>query len=138
MAAKKKTKKSGSASAAKKPSREYEHVVAMLKKNKKADFASIRDAGAKKGMKIYPIVFGRAQAALGIVKSRKRGEGKAAQKKSGGAITRRGPGRPRKVTGGNAMAGLDSIIDQIKQTERERDRAIQTLQKIRELIDSAI
>ena len=69
--------------------------------------------------------------ALGIVKRSK----KKATKKSA-KLGRRGPGRPRKTA--TSATGLDAIVAQIRDTERERDRAMATLAKIRDLIDAAL
>jgi len=54
-------------------------LVSALKKNKKAAYGDIKAAADKKKLKLYPIMFGRAQALLGIVKSAKRGTGKTAR-----------------------------------------------------------
>jgi hypothetical protein len=54
-------------------------LVAELKKNKKAPYADIKAKADEKKLSLYPIMFGRAQALLGIVKSAKRGTGKFAK-----------------------------------------------------------
>src|SRR5262245_14491323 len=60
-----------------------DHIVASLKNNKSATYADIKAAAdAKKIKGIYPIMFGRAQAMLGIVKAAKRGQGKTAKAKA--------------------------------------------------------
>ena len=57
-----------------------DHIIESLKKDKTASYKDIKAAADKKGVKgVYPIMFGRAQALLGIVKSAKRGEGKFAR-----------------------------------------------------------
>jgi transposase-like protein len=56
-----------------------EFLVDSLKKNPKAAYADLKAKGDEKKLKLFPIMFGRAQALLGIVKSAKRGTGKAAQ-----------------------------------------------------------
>ena len=48
-------------------------LVAALKRNRKAAYRDIKAAADKKKLKLFPIIFGRAQAMLGIVKSAKRG-----------------------------------------------------------------
>ncbi|MEO6597250.1 MAG: hypothetical protein ABIP94_21110 [Planctomycetota bacterium] len=62
-------------------------LVAALKKNPNAAYGDIKANADAKKLKLYPIMFGRAQALLGIVKSAKRGTGKTARasaaKKSG-------------------------------------------------------
>lgn len=72
--------------AAKKPqSPAMEFLIASLEKNPKATYAEIKAAADEKKLKLFPIMFGRAQAILGIVKSAKRGQGKTAKAKAGGA-----------------------------------------------------
>lgn len=119
--------------AKKAPSKEFEYVMSRLKRNPKLTFAQIKEDGAKKKLTIYPIVFGRAQALLGIVKSAKRGQGKAAQRSSAAAAgMRRGPGRPRK----NAMpTSLEGLAQQIAQLQRDHDRAVDALERIRSILN---
>lgn len=76
-------------------------IMDELRKNKDISFADLRTKAEKKGLSIFPISFGRAQALLGIVKSAKRGEGKAALAKgaaaaavAGGVDAPRRRGRP--------------------------------------------
>ena len=91
-------------------------------------------------MKIYPIVYGRAQALLGLVKVSPRGSGKAAKaaKKARAATTRgkRGPGRPRKVS--SAFDSLESVIQAMKNSESERSRYRNALDRIARIIDDAL
>ena len=54
-------------------------LVDQLTKNRKAVYADIKAKADEKKLKLFPIMFGRAQAMLGIVKSAKRGTGKAAR-----------------------------------------------------------
>ena len=54
--------------AAKKSNPAMEFLLAHLKKNKKATYAECKEAAGKKKLEIWPIMFGRAQAMLGIVK----------------------------------------------------------------------
>ena len=68
--------------AAKKTSPTMEFLVEELKKNRKAVYADLKAKADAKKLAIFPIMFGRAQALLGIVKSAKRGQGKAAKAKA--------------------------------------------------------
>ncbi len=54
-------------------------LFTALKSDAKASYADIKTKADKKKLKLYPVMFGRAQAMLGIVKSAKRGTGKAAK-----------------------------------------------------------
>ena len=131
--------------AAKKKSSAFEFVVERLKRKPKATYQEIAQAAEKKKLKIYPILYGRAQALLGIVKSRPKGKGKAAKKKAarGRPPTRaaakrgrRGPGRPRKTD--SALESLDSLIGGLKDVQRDRDTLRGALEKIRNIIDGAL
>ena len=54
-------------------------LVDQLTKNKKASYADLKAKADEKKLKLFPIMFGRAQAMLGIVKTAKRGTGKVAK-----------------------------------------------------------
>jgi len=128
--------------ATKKGKQAYDFAVAALKKNKKVEFATVRDAAEKKGMTLFPIVYGRAKAALGLVPVAKYGTGKAAKKNKRKANeTARGPGRPRKSASRTAKAtgasGIENLVSMIRDTQRERDKAVAALAKIRKIIDAA-
>jgi hypothetical protein len=68
-----------------------EFLVSSLKSNRKASYADIKAKADEKKLSLYPIMFGRAQALLGIVKSAKRGQGKAAKARAAAGGKR---GRP--------------------------------------------
>jgi hypothetical protein len=97
-----------------------DHIVASLKKDKNASYADIKTAADKKGLTIFPVMFGRAKLLLGYVKAAPRGTGRWAQAKAAKAAAagmpppaKRGPGRPRKyplpvATGGDSTSGAAS------------------------------
>lgn len=112
-----------------------EFIVAHLKKNKDASYAEIKAAADAKKLKVYPIMFGRAQALLGLVKSKPRGQGKAAQAKA----MKRGPGRPPKSsTAGIDTSSLDGIIAAVKHSEAAKSRYRSALEKIQTILASAL
>ena len=83
----------GTMAAQKSQSPAMEFLVDSLKRNPKAAYSDLKAKADEKKLKVFPIMFGRAQAMLGIVKMAKRGQGKAAKAKaakSGGAPARRG------------------------------------------------
>jgi hypothetical protein len=59
--------------ASKKSNPAMEFIVDQLTKDRGAAYKDIAEAAAKKKLKIYPIMYGRAQALLGIVKAAPRG-----------------------------------------------------------------
>ena len=87
--------------ATKKSNSAMDFLVAELKKNRKAAYADIKAAADKKGLQLYPIMFGRAQAMLGIVKSAKRGTGKFARASATARRTKAG-GSPAATRGRKA------------------------------------
>lgn len=65
-------------------------LLSRLKRNPKADYASLRKAAEQRKLKVWPIMYGRAKAMLGLVPMAKRGQGKAAKAKAGKAPAKRG------------------------------------------------
>jgi len=65
-------------------------AVAVLQKNPQADFQTVKAKVAKHG-DLFPIVYGRAKALLGLVKSKPRKDRVATT-----GSPKRGPGRPPK------------------------------------------
>jgi hypothetical protein len=128
--------------AAKKTSPAMDFIVSYLKKNKKAAYADVRDAADKKGMQIYPIMYGRAQALLNIVPMSPRGSKK---KKASKKSTGRPVGRPRKATtqtrrssSTSSVSGVDSIVDHVRSLEQERDTYRDALERLRDVLDTAL
>lgn len=119
-------------------------IVEALKKDKNAVYADIHAAAGKRGMQIYPIMYGRAKALLGLVPVKPRGQGKARVAKAAAAArasvgttaarntpAKRGPGRPPKTA---AMGSLEAVITALRDGERERDRYRRALEQIRNIL----
>ncbi len=136
----------------KKPNPAFEFILESLKKDRKATFADIRDAAAKKKLDIYPIMYGRAQALLGIVKLAPRGQGKAkvakeakaakAAKAAGAAVVKRGPGRPPKSATKSPSISFDGsiegIVAAVKASEQSKARYRSALEKIQSILADAL
>lgn len=121
--------------AAKKSNPAMEFLVESLKNDRNAVYADVAAAAAKKRLKVYPIMWGRAKALLGYVKVAPRGKGKAAKAKAG----RRGPGRPPKAATAASLDGsLASIITAVKGSEQERSRYRAALQRIQAILAEAL
>jgi hypothetical protein len=132
--------------AAKKNTEGLAFIVEALKKNKSALYADIREAASRKGLTIWPVMYGRAQALLGHVKVAKRGEGKFARAnaaKAGRVIpasaVRRGPGRPRKnlLPASNGV-GLDAILDAVRNSQADLGRYRTALERIGSMINAVL
>lgn len=77
----------------KKPSPAFAFIVKCLEKNPEASFRSIRDKAEKKGHKIYPISFGRAQKLLGLAGDKKKS---APRKVKVSPVAKSKPSAPKK------------------------------------------
>lgn len=128
--------------AAKKKSPGFEFIITALKKNRKANYQDISAAAAQKKLKVFPVMFGRAQMILGIVKAAKRGTGKVAKakaQKARVAAGKRGPGRPRKnAAAASVDSTLSGIIAAVKSTEQEKARYRAVLQRIKAIVDGVL
>ncbi len=142
--------------AAKKDTSAMDFILATLKKSKKASYAEVKAAADEKGLAVYPIMYGRAQALLGYVPMKPRGQGKAAVAKAAkaapaaavapiaGAPVTRGPGRPPKSSYVTAAApsmdlsSLDGIINAVRSSETAKARYRTALEKIQSILGDAL
>jgi len=126
----------------KKPSAAMEFIVDSLKRNRGAAYKDIKANAEKKRLKVFPIMFGRAQALLGIVKSAPRGQGKFAKAKAaaaGSMLPKRGPGRPRKNPLPMAdLSSLDGIISAVKTSQQQKERMRSALERIQSILADAL
>ena len=83
-----------------------EFLVDSLKKNRKASYADIKAKADEKKLKLFPIMFGRAQAMLGIVKSAKRGTGKFAKASAAAKASNAGS----RTTGSSKSAQVRALL----------------------------
>ena len=141
--------------AAKKSNPAMDYIVSRLKKNPEVAYADVKEGAEAKKLTVHPIMYGRAKLLLGMVKP---GKGKAAKKKAkkakgakattrktGKKTGRRGPGRPRKAGGrgrssaaGNAIDSIQALAREVQAQGRENEALRSTLEKLRDLIDSAL
>lgn len=136
MAAKKTAKKKTAKKPGRKKAKPIDFIRAYLRKKPTAEFGEIRDAAAKKRLKIFPVNYGRAQVLEGIKKAAAYGSKKKAKKAAG---TGRGPGRPKgsknkKTRGAASAGGIQDLVATIQNLQDERDRALQAIEQIRALL----
>jgi hypothetical protein len=141
--------------AAKKNTEGMAFIIESLKKNKSASYADIKSAADKKGLKVWPIMFGRAQLLLGHVTGAKRGTGKYAQAKAAKAKAakakaakagkslpatpaKRAPGRPGKNAASSNGVNLDSIFAAVKASEADLACYRGALERIGALLNAVL
>ncbi len=120
----------------------FAFVKKYLEKKPGAPFAEVSKAAEKKGHKVWPIVYGRAQLLLGQAGDPKskgsagRKAGRSAKKvaTTGATTGRRGPGRPRKSAPGGSSEAVESLISHIRELEQERDDLREKLAQVRDLV----
>lgn len=124
-----------------------EFLVETLKSDKNAVYKDVAEAAAKKKLTVYPIMWGRAKAMLGLVKVAPRGQGKMAKAKAkakaaaatGAAPVKRGPGRPRKNPAPAAtFSGLEGIVAAVKGSEAAKAKYHSALEKIQAILAAAL
>lgn len=129
-----------------------EFLLEVLRNDKDAVYKDAAEAAAKKKLKVFPIMWGKAKVILGYVKAAPRGQGKQAKAKAkakakaakaaktevavaSAAPVKRGPGRPPKSAAAVSFDGtLDSIIAVVKNGEQARARYRGALTKIQAII----
>lgn len=146
-------KKSGSTSGsgAKPTSRErkssapYDFIVSKLQARPDISFAELRQQGAVAGLTIYPIVYGRAKAALGLVPVARRGQGKTARKrkKTAGKTEEARTKKPVSKSSATAVSNndkrsLDALISGVQHLQDDNVRYRQALEKIAEVVKEAL
>lgn len=125
--------------AAKKDNAAMEFLLEVLKGNRNAVYAEVAEAAAKKKLKVWPIMWGRAKAMLGLVKSAPRGQGKVARAKRAAAksaapVVKRGPGRPRKNAAASFDGTIEGIVAAVKSSEQAKARYHAALVKIQAIL----
>lgn len=116
----------------------YDIAVKMIEKDPNVPFSDVKAAVEKKGLSIFPIVYGRAKLALGLV-GEKAPTPRGAKKKPGRKPGARPVGRPRKNPAPTSLSnGLEAVIETMRSSEVERERMRETLVQIRDLINSVV
>ncbi len=122
--------------AEKKGSPAFTFVVEQLKESPDLSFSEVKLKAAEAGLKIYPILYGRAKALLGLVPVAPRGSKKVAKKvrkssqKDAAAVPSASPDTP--------LESLSAVIEAMKACELQREAYRKTLEEIAEIIRRAL
>ncbi|MHC5065605.1 MAG: hypothetical protein ACYTG5_16700 [Planctomycetota bacterium] len=117
--------------AEKKGSPAFNFVVEQLKQAPGLSFAEVKTAAAESGLKIYPILYGRAKALLGLVPVAPRGSKKAAKKQAKPAAKQEASSEGAADT---PLESLSAVIEAMKACEQQRESYRQALKEIAEII----
>lgn len=124
--------------AAKKQNAAMDFILDALKGNKNAKYADVAEAAAKKKLKIWPIMWGRAKALLGYVKVAPRGQGKMARRKRAAAGAAKGRGRGPRASAVSFDGTIESIVAAVKGSEQAKARYRAALEKIHAILADAL
>ena len=124
--------------ATKKSSPAMEFVLAALKKNPDIEYGAVKDAAGKKGLTVFPIMYGRAKALLGLVAVSPRGSKKKAKAGKGSRAAKKKISRraPRKE--GSPIDSLHAMIEEMQDVAQERDRYQKALEEIGRILEGAL
>ena len=142
MAAKKKKSKK----TAKKSASAMDYIVGRLKKNPKTDYGSIKEGAEKKGLSVYPVMYGRAQLLLGIVKAgdskarkkKKKAGAKNGRRKAAATRGRAARGRGARAASGDPMAAVQALVKDLQTQERTNRDLRAALERVRDMIDRVL
>ncbi|MCA8942153.1 MAG: hypothetical protein KDB80_06290 [Planctomycetes bacterium] len=117
----------------------FDFVVKQLEADKDVDYATVRDAAAAAGFTIYPIMYGRAKAKLGLVEVAPRGSRKKARERAKQRKALHGDSFvPVIEPGSGPMESLEAVIDAMKAGDAARQRYRAALLQIREILDDVL
>lgn len=124
-----------------KKSATLEFTRQYLRDKPEATFAEIRDAGAEQDMKIYPIVYGRAKALLGLVKVAPYGSRK--KQREADRLARSAGTQPlatasASAEGSTALDNIEAMIQGVRDNHQDRERYRQALIRISEILDKVL
>jgi hypothetical protein len=114
-----------------------EAVIAFLRKRPKAAYADVRESVERAGHTIYPIVYGRAKALLGLIPTKRRR--RAAGRRRSVRAPRAAP-RVRRVAA-STSASLDqirSMLQDYERVKRERDALRDALEAVRKSVRGVV
>ena len=109
-------------------------IIAQLKKEPTVEYRTVKDRADERGMTIYPIMYGRAKALLGLVPTRPRKEkaGKARQ----GSLRKTTPRRSARSHGNGSVEDFEGQL--VRAITDIQERATADSQRLRDAIRKAI
>ena len=124
---------------AKKKSIVFEFVCQQLEKNPEADYATVKAASEAEGYTIYPIMYGRAKAKLGLVEVRPRGTRKR-EKEQAARLTQmlREHSAAAADANGTPATSLEVVLRAMKQGDAEKERYRAALTRIHEILTEVL
>ncbi len=120
----------------KKTSPGMDALLKVLRRRPKASYQQVNEAVKKNGHTIFPIMYGRAQALLGLIRHRKTGKPKRAAAKARGRKGAISSHRRQRRSGGrsSSLDRMRSVLEDHDRLLNERAELLSVLDQVRILI----
>ncbi len=133
----------------KKSSPAMDFLVEQLRRNPALSYAELKESAGRRELTVYPIMYGRAKALLGLVKVAPRGSKKkaAAEREAKKQQALSEPAMPKRAasaksytraSGSTSLDGFESMLSNLKEVAEDRDRFHAALQEIGRILDEAL
>ena len=117
----------------------FEFLVEELRAQPTISYGELKNRADDKGLKIAPIMYGRAKALLGLVPVRPRGQGKNRKKATAtGLPPAEAASHEQFAQQIDSVQNVDDLVAIVKQLDGERRRLRAALQTIASQIDAAL
>ena len=117
----------------------FEFLVEELRQQPTISYGELRTAAEARGLKIAPIMYGRAKALLGLVPVRPRGQGKNRKKQGVAGLTRAESASAEQFAKQlEAVQDLDALRAIARQLDQERRQLREALERLAQLIDESL
>ena len=109
-------------------------ILEFLKGNGEAAYADVRAAAEQEGHSIYPIMYGRAKALLGLITEESKR--KRRRRKADSAPAKLRQGGPD--SGGDSANQLSGFLERYRELEEERNRYRAALLSVEKMLRDAL
>lgn len=117
----------------------FEFLVEELRREPTISYGELKTAADARGLKIAPIMYGRAKALLGLVPVRPRGQGKNRKKQGVAGLTRAESASAEQFAQQlEAVRDIEGVRAIARQLDQERRQLREALERLAQLIDESL
>jgi hypothetical protein len=117
----------------------FEFLVEELRREPTISYGELKTTADARGLKIAPIMYGRAKALLGLVPVRPRGQGKNRKKQGVAGLTRAESASAEQFAQQlEAVRDIEGVRAIARQLDQERRQLRETLERLAHLIDESL
>ena len=117
----------------------FEFLVEELRREPTISYGELKTTADARGLKIAPIMYGRAKALLGLVPVRPRGQGKNRKKQGVAGLTRAESASAEQFAQQlEAVRDIEGVRAIARQLDQERRQLREALERLAQLIDESL